>query len=222
LTELGYAQRSRRGKSKEPSQGSCLIVRRSIFGNGIARLDVVGYRVEMPDRGPRSALPHEAMEHLDALYDHGRYLTRNEADAEDLVQETYARAFGAATSFAGGNLKAWLFRIQRNAFIDMRRRRSSQPATADWDLDTVADPASGDGGPPGGEQLAQLRRVTGAEIEAALFGLSDEARAIVLLDIEGFTETEMADILGCALGTVKSRLSRARAALREKLKDYAR
>ncbi len=62
--------------------------------------------------------------------------------------------------------------------------------------------------------------MTAAEIEAALFALTDEARAIVLLDLEGFTETEMADILGCALGTVKSRLSRARAVLRDKLKDH--
>jgi len=159
------------------------------------------------------------MEHLDALYDHGRYLTRNDADAEDLVQETYARALGAAASFAGGNLKAWLFRIQRNAFIDLRRRKRG--GTAVVDLDEVADPASG-GGPAREDQPAQLRRVTSAEVEAALFSLSDEARAIVLLDLEGFTETEVAEILGCPLGTVKSRLSRARAALRDKLKDYAR
>jgi RNA polymerase sigma-70 factor (ECF subfamily) len=157
------------------------------------------------------------MEHLDALYDHGRYLTRNDADAEDLVQETYARASGAAATFAGGNLKAWLFRIQRNAFIDLRRRaRPGSPATGAQDLDEIADPAFRD------DQPAQLRRVTGAEIEAALFSLSDEARAIVLLDVEGFTETEVAEILSCPLGTVKSRLSRARSALRAKLKDYAR
>jgi RNA polymerase sigma-70 factor (ECF subfamily) len=159
------------------------------------------------------------MEHLDALYDHGRYLTRNDADAEDLVQETYARAFGAAASFAGGNLKAWLFRIQRNAFIDMRRRNRTAPAIVD--LDELPDPASGVGGVSREDQPAQLRRVTGAEVEAALFSLSDDARAIVLLDVEGFTETEVAEILGCPLGTVKSRLSRARGALRDKLKDYA-
>jgi RNA polymerase sigma-70 factor, ECF subfamily len=159
------------------------------------------------------------MGHLDALYDHGRYLTRNDADAEDLVQETYARAAGAAGTFSGGNLKAWLFRIQRNAFIDMRRR--TRGGTAAQDLDDLADPASLDG-PARDQQPAQLRRVTSAEIEAALFSLSDDARAIVLLDLEGFTETEVAEILVAPIGTVKSRLSRARAALREKLKDYAR
>lgn len=170
----------------------------------------------MPDPG---RLAREAIEHLDALYDHGRYLTRNEAEAEDLVQETYARALGAAATFTGGNLKAWLFRIQRNAFIDQRRRtRPSAPGFDPGKLDELPDP----GGGIGEAEAAQLRRVTSAEIEAALVALSDEARAIVLLDLEEFTETEMADILGCALGTVKSRLSRARAALREKLKDYAR
>ncbi len=167
----------------------------------------------MPAQG---RFAREALEHLDALYDHGRYLTRNAAEAEDLVQETYARALGAAATFAGGNLKAWLFRIQRNAFIDQRRRtRPMAPSFDPAALDAL------DGAPPtGGDDPAQLRRVTAAEIEAALFSLSDEARAIVLLDVEGFTETEVAEILGCAVGTVKSRLSRARAALRDKLKDY--
>ncbi len=167
----------------------------------------------MPDQG---RFARETLEHLDALYDHGRYLTRNAAEAEDLVQETYARALGAAGTFAGGNLKAWLFRIQRNAFIDQRRR--ARPMAPAFDPAALDGP---EGAPaPGGDDPAQLRRLTAAEIEAALFSLSDEARAIVLLDVEGFTESEVADILGCALGTVKSRLSRARAALRDQLKDY--
>lgn len=170
----------------------------------------------MPDRG---RLAREALEHLDALYDHGRYLTRNAAEAEDLVQETYARVLGAAATFAGGNLKAWLFRIQRNAFVDQRRR--TRPMAPSFDPGTL-DTLDGAPAPAGEDELAQLRRVTATDIEAALFSLSDEARAIVLLDLEGFTETEVADILSCAVGTVKSRLSRARAALREKLKDYAR
>ncbi len=168
----------------------------------------------MPDQG---RFARETLQHLDALYDHGRYLTRSAAEAEDLVQETYARALGAAGTFAGGNLKAWLFRIQRNAFIDQRRR--ARPTAPAFDPAALDGP---DGAPAAGEdEPAQLRRVTAAEIEAALHALSDEARAIVLLDVEGFTETEVADILGCAVGTVKSRLSRARAALRDKLKDYA-
>lgn len=168
----------------------------------------------MPDPG---RLAREAIEHLDALYDHGRYLTRNAAEAEDLVQETYARALGAAATFTGGNLKAWLFRIQRNTFIDQRRRK--RPSLPGFDPDTL-DQLEAPTAPWGEADAAQLRRVTAAEIEAALFAVTDEARAIVLLDLEGFTETEMADILGCALGTVKSRLSRARAVLRDKLKDH--
>ena len=169
----------------------------------------------MSDRG---RLGREAMQHLDALHDHGRYLTRNQAEAENLVQETYARALGAAATFNGENLKAWLFRILRNAFIDSRRR--ARPQAPSFDPATLDDLPADDAG-AGEGNLAQLRRVTASEIEAALYSLSDEARAIVLLDLEGFTETEVADILGCPLGTVKSRLSRARGALRAKLKDYA-
>jgi len=159
----------------------------------------------------------DALAHADALYNHARRLTRHEADADELVQETFARALAAAHTFTGGYLKAWLFAIMRNTFIDLHRRGRHQPALSELDVIDGAE----------GGQLHEdpgsdfLRHVLATEIEAALQALSDDARAIVLLDLEGFTETEVADVLGCALGTVKSRLSRARALLREKLKDYA-
>lgn len=163
-------------------------------------------------------LGREALAHADALYNHARRLTRHEADADELVQETYARALAAAHTFRGGYLKAWLFKIMRNTFIDLHRRGRHQPALSE--LDVI------DGTPPPtslreDRQLGQLPRVLASEIEAALGTLSEEARTIVLLDLEGFTEMEVADVLGCPLGTVKSRLSRARALLRERLKDYA-
>jgi RNA polymerase sigma-70 factor (ECF subfamily) len=174
----------------------------------------------MNDRadGP-GAFDREALiAYADGLYNLARRLTGGAPDAEELVQETYARALGGAHTFLGGNLKAWLFKILRNTFVDLGRRGRLRLVTDGADLDDVsaADPGGGDLEPE------QLRRLVTEDIEAALAALSDDARAIVLLDLEGFTETELADVAGCAVGTVKSRLSRARALLRDKLKDYAR
>ncbi|MEA2695950.1 MAG: polymerase sigma-70 factor, subfamily [Myxococcales bacterium] len=164
-------------------------------------------------------LGSEALAYADALFDLARRLTRHQADAEELVQETYARAIAGARTFAGGNVKAWMFKILRNTFIDLHHRGQPQPTLSELDvIDGTADEflLRDD------RELDRLRRLVGEEIDAALAILSHEARLIVLLDVEGFTETEAADILGCAVGTVKSRLSRARAILRERLKDYAR
>jgi len=164
-----------------------------------------------------------ALAHAVTLYNLARYLTGSASEADDLVQETYVRALGAAASFDGRNLKAWLFKILRNTFIDGRRRHK-QHAT-DGGLDTVRADVEGR---VDADRLrddiesAQLRGVVAAEIEAALRALSEDARAVILLDLEGMTEVEVADVLGCAVGTVKSRLSRARAMLRQRLKDYAR
>lgn len=163
--------------------------------------------------------------HADSLYNLSRRLTGNDADAEELVQETFVRALAGARTFTGGNLKAWLFKILRNTFIDLRRRSRTAPQPAASDVaDAAADAATGDDAALLRDdlELERLRRVVGAEIEAALAALSDEARTIVLLDVEGLSESEVADILGCPVGTVKSRLSRARVLLRQKLKDYAR
>lgn len=164
----------------------------------------------------------QALAHLDALYDFARYLTGRDAEAEELVQETYARALGHDAQFAEGtNLRAWLFRILRNAFLDGRRRAKVSPiANVE-----VVEGEVGDADPEplrGDAELERLRGVVADDIEAALAALSPDARTIVLLDHAGLTETELAEVLGCAVGTVKSRLARARAALRESLRDYAR
>ncbi len=164
----------------------------------------------------------DALAYADRLYNLGRRLTGNDADAEELVQETYVRALAGARTFTGGNLKAWLFKILRNTFVDLRRRSRTMPGPALGalaDIDTMADDVEllrDD------LELERLRHLVGEEIEAALRALPDEARTIVLLDVEGFSESEVAGVLGCPVGTVKSRLSRARVLLRQRLRDYAR
>src|SRR5262249_39401761 len=144
--------------------------------------------------------------------------------AEDLVQETFARCFSARDRFRPGtDLKAWLFRILRNAFIDGRRRSRSSPVKRALDPEDASSEDAWHQAPLRGDvEIGRLRNLVAQDIEAALKMLSPDARLVVLMDLEGFTEAEMVTVLGCAAGTVKSRLSRARAVLRERLKDYAR
>ena len=165
-------------------------------------------------------LAREALGHVDALYKLARYLTGRDADSEDLVQETYVRAMAGAAGFtAGTNLKAWLFRILRNTFISMYRHRRASPEVSGVD---VADAPSTEEWLRDDMELDRLRKIVAGEIEAALMSLSEDARTVVLLDLEDLSEVEIANVLECPVGTVKSRLARARAALRRRLRDYAR
>ena len=184
------------------------------------------YRGAVPkETGAASSIVgQEALAYADTLHNLARYLTGNETDAEDLVQETYARALGAVHQFTPGtNLKAWLFRILRNTFVSLYRRQRHDPTRGGLDTVTAEVPgATGEAWLLGDIELDRLRKIVAEELEAALMTLSEDARTVLLLDLEGLTEVEVAEILGCAVGTVKSRLARARAALRLKLQDYAR
>lgn len=187
----------------------------------------VWYGRSMPsdhEPAPSVALAAEALAHVDSLHQFARHLTRDPALAEDLVQETFTKCLASAHQFVpGSSLRAWLFRILRNAFVDACRRMKSNPVGGGFDLELASDEEAREPDRLRGDiEIDRLKRVVAADIEAALGALSNEARTVVLLDVEGFTEAEMADVMGCAPGTIKSRLARARAVLREKLKDYAR
>jgi RNA polymerase sigma-70 factor (ECF subfamily) len=158
---------------------------------------------------PEAPLAERALAHVDELYGLARHLCGNPSDAEDLVQDTYARALGGRFE-QGSNVRAWLFRILRNCFIDRARRKKIVLEIPDDTLDEVLWSDA---------ELEQLRYLTGDEVTRAVAMLPIEFRFVVLLDLEGFSEAEAADILKCAPGTVKSRLSRAKARLRAALKE---
>jgi len=168
----------------------------------------------------------EALSYMDQLYAAALRLTRNSADAEDLVQETYAKAFKAQDKFTmGTNLKAWLYRIQTNAFINTYRKKQREPkrtdadTVEDWQLAAAAEHQSS--GLASAEQEA-LDSLGDTEVRRALSELSDDFRmAVYLSDVEGFAYKEIAEIMDTPVGTVMSRLHRGRRMLREKLREYA-
>jgi RNA polymerase sigma-70 factor (ECF subfamily) len=168
--------------------------------------------------GSDDPVRREGLQHLDGLYTLARWLTRDAREAEDLVQETYARALRAAHQFAPGtNLRAWMFQILRNLHLTARKRRGREQALS--------------GAPAGGAKPnapafeppapAPAEAGAGLDLDAALARLPEEfCAAVVLSDVLGCSMAEVALIQGCAVGTVKSRLSRARRMLREMLRDY--
>ncbi|MBA2370406.1 MAG: sigma-70 family RNA polymerase sigma factor [Chloroflexi bacterium] len=170
----------------------------------------------------------DALSYLDALYRTALRMTRSEEEAEDLVQETYIRAFRFQEQFeAGTNLKAWLFRILTNTFINQFRRRKSRPQTTELDdVDesalyrhmTGASAASTAAEP----EAVVLDRVVDSEVTKALEELPEKFRTVVLLDVEGFSYKEMAEMLHVPIGTVMSRLHRGRKFLQKRLYDLAR
>lgn len=179
-------------------------------------------RADVERRFTRDAMPY-----LDQLYGAAMKMTRNPQDAQDLVQETFMKAFAAFESFAEGtNLKAWLYRIMTNAYINTYRKKQREPYLGvvedleDWQL--------------GGAESTTAMASRSAEAEAidrtpatvvtdALNDLAEEFRMVVYLaDVEGFSYQEIADIIERPIGTVMSRLHRGRAKLRSVLGEYAR
>lgn len=168
---------------------------------------------------------NEFMPHVDSMYNFGYRLTFDEDDAKDLVQDTYLKAFRFINSFQRGtNAKAWLFRILKNSFINEFRKKSKQPAKVDYN--EVEQYYNSD---DAGENITTDLRVEtvqhmiGDEISGALNAIPVDFRTVIILsDLEGFTYEEMSKILDIPIGTVRSRLHRARNMLKERLAGYAK
>src|SRR5437764_3516958 len=170
-----------------------------------------------------------AMEHMPSLYSAALRMTRNPADAEDLVQETYLKAYRAFGSFqAGTNLKAWLYRILTNTFINTYRARKRRPEQTE--LDDVEDlylyrRLGGLEAAAAGRSAEEevLDHFTETDVKEAIESLPEQFRmAVLLADVEGFSYKEIAEILDIPIGTVMSRLHRGRKALQKKSYDFGR
>ena len=159
----------------------------------------------------------QALQHLDALYNFAMYLTKRPPDADDLVQETYLRAFRFSHRFQPGtHLRAWLFQILRNTFLTFYRVREREAPVAedgvpDWDPPMFHDAPDDDG----------ATMETHTDLERAMRRLPEEFRTVLLLaEVEGLPLEEVARVMVCPVGTVKSRIFRAKERLRALLRDY--
>ncbi len=179
---------------------------------------VLGRRARFADDG-ESAFEREALAWIDGLYGAALRLTRNPADAEDLVQETYVKAFKSAGKFkAGTNLRAWLFTILRNHFLNDRRHENANPVEVDSEaVERMAADASSAGETA---EDALIQRASDDQVRAALEAVPEPFReAVWLRDAEGFSYVEIAEMLRVPAGTVMSRISRGRRLLAARLSE---
>ena len=168
----------------------------------------------------------DALQYMNQLYAAAMRYTKNPEDAQDLVQDTYAKAYTSFHQFEPGtNLKAWLYRVLTTTFINTYRKDQRRPQTSDSELEDwqIAKASSHTSDQGKSTEDVVLENLPDSDIKNALAEIPEEFRmAVFLADVEGFSYKEIAEIVGVPAGTVMSRLHRGRKQLREKLTDYAR
>lgn len=173
----------------------------------------------------QSIFNQEFMPHINSMYNFAYRLTLDSDDAKDLLQDTYLKAFRFLDSFQKGtNAKAWLFRILKNSFINDYRKKSKEPSKVDYqEVETFYNSEDVDRQITPDLRVEALQDMIGDEISTALNALDVDFRTVIILcDLEGFKYEEMAKILDIPIGTVRSRLHRARNLLKEQLSEYAK
>ncbi len=166
----------------------------------------------------------EFLPQVDSLYTFAYHLTYNEEDANDLVQETYLKAYRFIDRYIEGtNAKAWLFKILKNIFINQYRKKSTQPTRVDYEeIVNYHDEENSSYSSYQDLREEMFQQMMGDEVTKAINALPVDFRVVILLcDVEGFTYEEISKIIDIPIGTVRSRLHRARNMLKEKLKEYA-
>ena len=168
----------------------------------------------------------DALQYMNQLYAAAMRYTKNPEDAQDLVQDTYIKAYNSFHQFEPGtNLKAWLYRVLTTTFINNYRKDQRRPQTSDSELEDwqIAEASSHTSDQGKSTEDVVLENLPDSDIKNALAEIPEEFRmAVYLADVEGFSYKEIAEIVGVPAGTVMSRLHRGRKQLREKLTDYAR
>ncbi len=167
----------------------------------------------------------EAIPHMDLLYNFALRTTGNEEDARDLLQETYLKAYRFWDKYEKGtNIRAWLFRIMKNSYINRYRKEVKEPATVDYeDVENFYNSIRAESTDPNDLQEKLFGNLLGDEVSKALASLPDDFRTVVILcDIEGMMYEEIAQFLDIPIGTVRSRLHRGRKLLQQRLFEYAK
>ncbi|MBF8294256.1 MAG: polymerase subunit sigma [Bacteroidetes bacterium] len=167
----------------------------------------------------------EALPHMDVLYNFALRTTGNQDDAHDLLQETYLKAYRFWDKYEKGtNIRAWLFRIMKNSYINRYRKETKEPDKVDYeDIENFYNTIRAESTDPNDLQKQLYGNLLGDEVTKALQGLPDDFRTVVILcDIEGLTYEEIAEFVECPIGTVRSRLHRGRKLLQAELIEYAK
>ncbi len=197
----------------------------AVMDNNQSEVAVVDRATESPAQ-KKARFERDALQYTNQLYAAAMRYTKNPQDAQDLVQDTYAKAFVAFHQFEPGtNLKAWLYRILTTTFINTYRKDQRRPQISDGELEDwqIYDAASHTSDQGRSAEDVALDGIVDVNVKAALAAMPEDFRmAVYLADVEGFSYKEIADIVGVPSGTVMSRLHRGRKLLRSSLAEYAK